>query len=137
MQFFKDDHSVSVQMVRIDDEIDHQLQYFFKIDVEGFECNVIDGAKKILSAKNTMAVIIELNGGGEAYGFNNEEIHQRLLDFNLKPVYYNPLLRELVELNDYNKNGGNTIYVKNLQLIRERCKTAPKQIIHTAFGASI
>jgi FkbM family methyltransferase len=128
---------VSVQVIAIDEEIDHKMKYFFKIDVEGFEYNVVEGAKKILSSENTQAVIIELNGSGEAYGFMNNEIHQKLLEFNLKPVSYNPFLRTLVELNDYNRKGGNTIYVKNIALISARCKTAPKQIIHTASGISI
>jgi FkbM family methyltransferase len=130
-------NTTRVDVATIDDEVYAKGQYFFKIDVEGFEYNVIEGAKNILASKNTSALIIELNGSSDEYGHSNEEIHQKLLTFNFSPVSYEPFSRTLTKLNGFNKNGGNTIYVKDIDLISARCKAAPYRIVHTANGISI
>jgi hypothetical protein len=98
---------------------------------------VIEGAKKILASRNTSALIIELNGSGDEYGYSDEEIHQKLTALNFIPVSYEPFSRKLAKLDSYNKNGGNTIYVKDIALISGRCKSAPTRVVHTANGLSI
>jgi len=130
-------NTTKVDVVTIDDSLDADDQYFFKIDVEGFEYKVIEGAKSMLASKNSSAVIIELNGSGEEFGHGNEEIHKRLLELGFSPVTYEPLSRKLSKLNSFNKGGGNTIYVKDIELISARCKAAPKRVIHTAHGILI
>ena len=130
-------NTTSVDVVTIDDEISVDTQCVLKIDVEGFEYNVIEGAKNILSSINTSALIIELNGSGGAYGHSDEEIHQKLVSFNFMPVSYEPFSRRVTQLKTFNKNGGNTIYVKDIDLTSLRCKSAPMRIIHTANGLSI
>jgi len=126
------EHTTKVEVTTLDDELYKNKKYFFKIDVEGFEYNVIEGAKEILSSPNTSALIIELNGSVEEFGHTNEDIHNKLIKLNFKPVRYDPINRLLTGLNDYNKNGGNTIYVKDIDLIMARCKAAPKRCVHTA-----
>ncbi len=131
------DNTTMVKVSTLDKELDKKNQYFLKIDVEGFEYNVIEGASAILSNNNVSAIIIELNGSGEEYGHSNIDIHNKLLSFGFIAATYEPLTRSLTELNSYNQNGGNTIYVKDIALISKRCKSAPKRIIHTAYGIKI
>jgi hypothetical protein len=69
-----------------------------KIDVEGFEANVIQGAPALLVQPLLQAVLIELNGLGARYGFSDADIHARLLDFGFHPVRYEPFDRRLVAL---------------------------------------
>ena len=38
-----------------------------KIDVDGFECNVIDGAKRLLSSKYLKGMVIEVNDNNGQY----------------------------------------------------------------------
>ena len=97
----------------------------------GFEYNVIEGGKNILIS-NTIAIIIELNGNGDEFGHSNQDIHNKIINLNFTSVAYEPLSRTLHILDSYNKNGGNTIYVKDVDLIKERCKTAPSRCVHTA-----
>lgn len=125
------EYVTKVQVITLDNELNEHEKYFFKIDVEGFEYNVIEGGKSILLSDNTSALIIELNGSGEGFGFSNEDIHNKLLNLKFKPVTYDPISRSLSEINGYNKNGGNTIYVKDIDLMNSRCKTAPKRCVHT------
>ncbi len=131
------ENTTMVKVSTLDTELDKDNQYFFKIDVEGFEYNVIEGASKVLSNNNVSAIIIELNGSGEEFGYNNEDIHKKILSYGFVAVAYEPKTRNLTELKSYNENSGNTIYVKDIALISSRCKAAPKRVIHTACGIKI
>jgi FkbM family methyltransferase len=131
------ENTTMVKVSTLDNELAKDNQYFFKIDVEGFEYNVIEGASAILSNNNVSAIIIELNGSGEEFGHSNEDIHKKLLSFGFFAVAYEPQTQNLTELKSYNQNGGNTIYVKDVALISKRCKSAPKRVVHTACDIKI
>jgi len=121
----------------LDKELLKNNNYFLKIDVEGFEYKVIEGASEVLLSNNVSAIIIELNGSCQDFGHSNEDIHKKLLSFGFFAVAYDPRVRKITPLKSYNKDRGNTIYVKDVALISERCKAAPKRVIHTAFGMKI
>jgi len=110
---------------------------FIKIDVEGFEFAVLKGAQLTLSAGSVCAIIIELNGSGEAFGHGDDEIHRTLLGHGFAPVAYIPATRTLTALSGPNTGSVNTIYVRDMDLMARRCKSAPKRVIHTAFGVEI
>jgi FkbM family methyltransferase len=126
-----------VAVTTLDDELEKNIDYFFKIDVEGFEFNVIKGGENILSSPKTSALIIELNSNAEEFGHSKEDIHNKLIDLNFKAVTYNPITRLLKEINTYNANGDNTIYVKDIKSMAARCKVAPKRCVHTVNGVYI
>lgn len=130
-------NTTKVNVVTLDEELDKSGKYFIKIDVEGFEYNVIQGGNDILSSENTSALIIELNDSGREFGYSNEDIHVRLIDLGFKPVNYDPMSRSLLMLDSYQKNGENTIYVKDFDLMNARCKAAPKRCVHTANGICV
>ena len=131
------ENTTMVKVSTLDTELAKVNKYFFKIDVEGFEYNVIEGASELLSNNNVSAIIIELNGSGEEFGHSNEDIHKKLLSFGFVAVAYEPQSRSLTKLKSYNKGGGNTIYVKDVALISERCKSAPQRVVNTAWGIKI
>ena len=60
-------------------DIKSNLNYLFKIDVEGMENKVIEGAFKFLSSENKISVIIELNKKIDQYADNNIEKSLQLL----------------------------------------------------------
>ncbi len=131
------ENTTMVEVSTLDIELAKDNKYLFKIDVEGFEYNVIEGASEVLSNNNVSAIIIELNGNGEDFGHSNEDVHKKLLSFGFVAVAYEPKSRNLTKLKSYNDNGGNTIYVKDVALISERCKSAPQRVVHTAWGIKI
>lgn len=128
----KAENTTKVEITTLDYELDSNEKYFLKIDVEGFEYNVIEGAKNILSSQNAIALIIEINGSGNDFGHSDQEIHNKIISLNFTPVAYEPLSRTLRVLDSYNTHGENTIYVKDVDLMRARCKVAPSRRVHTA-----
>ncbi|MBA3075790.1 MAG: FkbM family methyltransferase, partial [Anaerolineae bacterium] len=112
-----------VPVIKLDDLVQDGITQIIKIDVEGFESNVIEGAKTMLSQRKICAVIMELNGAGERYGISDEYIHNLLLEYGFSTFQYFPFKRQLLSLNDrINRNGGNTLYVQNntLDFVKER-----------------
>lgn len=102
--------------------LENKMPTLIKIDVEGFETAVIQGSKQTLADNKLKAIIIELNGSGKRYGYDESKIHQELLDLGFKPYQYLPFKRELVELQAWGK--ANTIYVRDLEQVLNRLQKA-------------
>jgi len=93
-----------------------------KIDVEGFETNVLCGSKSILDSEELKVIIIELNGSGLRYGYHDSEIHETLLRFGFLPYLYDPFKRSLSLMNIYGDH--NTLYIKDIDFVENRVKNA-------------
>jgi FkbM family methyltransferase len=95
-----------------------------KIDVEGFETEVLAGAYKTLRSADLKAIIIELNNSGNRYGYNEQKNHENLLSLGFMPFFYNPEKRELIPINNFGTH--NTIYIRDLDFAHSRVSTANK-----------
>jgi len=120
--------SIQQQKIKIDcttlDLVTSRIPSLIKIDVEGFETEVIKGADKILSGPELKAIIIELNGSGKRYGYNEENIHDKLLSCGFLPYFYNSFNRKLVLLEHWGTH--NSIYIRDLAFVENRIKSAPR-----------
>lgn len=85
-----------------------------KIDVEGYETNVLRGAKKVLASENLEVIILELNGSGEKFGFNDDDIHMHLEKLGFQACTYNPFERKIIRLDKFGSH--NTIYIRKSSL---------------------
>ena len=118
-------NTVEVQIDTLDNIlIDEQCPALIKIDVEGYENEVINGALKTLQNNNLKAIIIELNGSGSRYGFDDKNIHLKLLQYGFKPYCYNPKVKELKLLETFGNQ--NTLYLRDINLVEERIKNSKK-----------
>lgn len=99
-----------------------------KIDVEGYESEVLLGMKKALNSKFLKAIIIELNGLGEKYGFSDLEIHELLMKNNFLPYAYNPYERNLSKANIGSSD--NIIYIKDLKYVINKVRNKKKYTIN-------
>jgi FkbM family methyltransferase len=103
-----------------------------KIDVEGYETEVIKGATETLSKSELKAIIIELNGSGKRYGYDESKIHETLSKAGFKACSYNPFDRRLSETETF--DGHNTIYVRDMYFVKNRLLNADKvKILNKEF----
>lgn len=117
--------TIKVPIETFDNVFENQkLPILLKIDVEGFETEVIKGASKALAQNDLKAIIIELNGSGARYNYDEKEIHNTFLNLNFKPYQYDPLKRELTEITE--SGAHNTIYIRDIEFVKQRLASAPK-----------
>ena len=119
-------NTINVQVKILDEILSNIEPQLIKIDVEGFETNIIKGATKVLSNSSLMAVIMELNGSGERYGFDENELHQIMLGYGFKNYRYLPFERRLVLLNEKAQRSGNSLYIRDIDKVKVRLTNSNK-----------
>lgn len=116
---------IEVPVVTLDALVgDDQRPRLIKIDVEGFEHHVIEGGSAVLGSPETMGVIMELNGSGARYGFDDDRLHQSMIRFGFQPFGYEPETRQLKPLDHRNRVSGNTLYLKQIETVRQRVQSS-------------
>lgn len=95
-----------------------------KIDVEGHELPVLDGARQVLASDAVEAVLMETNGSGERYGVGDDVIIARLRDHGFTPCRYDWRTRSVRPVE---RGGSNTIFVRNPAAMEVKCRAAPQR----------
>jgi FkbM family methyltransferase len=126
--------TVVVPMTTLDSALDGRVPTVMKIDVEGFEREVLDGAKRTLRSESLLGMIVETNGSGVRYGSNDEDLHRRLIDAGFTACGYDPFARELHGRQSPDSQG-NTIYVRDLETAHARVQAARR--FRLSLGRSI
>src|SRR5882762_2204257 len=106
--------AIDVRMCTLDSVLEGESPAVAKIDVEGFETPVLEGAQKTLSKASLHSVIMELNGSGSRYGYDESRILEMMSDHSFKTYSYDPLDRSLIKLNGKNLASGNTLFIRDL-----------------------
>lgn len=122
--------TVTVEVTTLDTALKDNPPSLLKIDVEGYETAVLEGAQDTLKNTTLHSVIMELNGSGRRYGFNELRILELMSDFGFKTYSYNPFNRKLVSLEGKNLNSGNTLFIRNESFVKDRLEKAPKVSVH-------
>ena len=126
--------TTQVEITTLDEIAKNIDPTLIKVDVEGWETEVLIGGFKTLQNPSLLGLILELNESGLRYGFSDSEILKILSGFDFSPYSYNPTSRTLKRLEGKNPNGGNTIFIRNESEILKRIKKAPRRQI---LGVSI
>lgn len=120
-----DKETIEVDVLTLDEIIgEGRTPALIKIDVEGFETEVIKGASKTLLKEELKAIIIELNGAGTRFGYDEKEIHNKLTQIGFSPCYYNPTQRSFNIIETFGKF--NTIYIRDFDFVSKRLISAEK-----------
>lgn len=123
-------NSINVDITTLDQALAHEAPALMKIDVEGFETPVIEGAQSILQKKSLNAVIMELNGNGSHYGFDESKIPLLMSELGFRTYAYDPMSRTLSEIQGKNPDTGNTLFIRDKALVQERLRSAPALTLH-------
>lgn len=94
-----------------------------KVDVEGYETPVINGADTVLSSEDLQVIIIELNGHGEKYfNFNEDEVAEKISSYGFTRVEYDISTNSVKTVEGLRSLDGNSLYVKDITHVNERLK---------------
>ena len=116
--------AIEIEMDTLDNVVRGLGPSLIKIDVEGYEGNVIKGAHQVMSEDSLLALIIELNGLGSRYGFSDDFLHQQILGYGFKPYKYLPFSRQMIPL-DSKDSSSTSIYVRHHDAVMDRITSAP------------
>ena len=113
--------SIDVPVMRLDELVGDDVPVLIKIDVEGYEREVLLGGEKTLADPRLLAVIMETNGSGARYGVSDDELIAIMVRHGFSTFGYDPFTRELV---DAGLADGNTIFIRGKSIIESRVKSA-------------
>jgi FkbM family methyltransferase len=117
--------SISVKVNTLDDAVRDLNPIMIKIDVEGFETEVIRGGLETFISPSLLAVLIELNGSGSRYGFSEDDIRVGFAHRGFSPYWYDPFSRRLNSANSNEVNEyGNILYIKDFDTAQNRLNAA-------------
>ena len=119
-------NAVSVSVRTLDELLFNDSPLLIKIDVEGYEQEVIKGANKTLSKHSLLGIIIELNESSVRYKFDDNFLDLQLKAYGFKPFKYSPKSRKLTPLKGKNFDSSNTLYLRNIPFIKNRIKKSRK-----------
>lgn len=118
---------INVPIVTVDSLLANGSPALIKMDAEGYESEIINGMTATLDQPVLKAIIIELNGSGERYGFDESKIHDLLLSKGFNPYHYDPFKRSLSAIDSFGNY--NTIYCRDVDMVDDRIRSAKKVIV--------
>jgi FkbM family methyltransferase len=110
-----DQDTQQVPLARLDDVLGDARPQLIKIDVEGYESEVLKGASETLRQNELQAIISEST---------SEAVREILRGFGFSRVYYDPRNRQLLDAPALPAKNG--IFVKDRALCAERVVAAPR-----------
>lgn len=120
--------SVVVKVARLDDLACAIIPLVIKIDVEGFETEVILGASRLLANPGLCGILMEFNGSGTRYGYDEKRLQETIVSHGFGCFRYDPFHRALLPLEGGRSD--NILFVRNLPLMRERMASAPQVTVN-------
>jgi FkbM family methyltransferase len=120
---------IRVKVSTLDEELTSCSAVMIKMDAEGYENHILDGASQTFSSPALLALIVEINANCHRYGLTESQIFERILNYGFIAVAYDPVERRLTPCHSWDSDRGaeaNTIFVRDLNVATQTVKAAPK-----------
>lgn len=112
-----------VRVTSLDKMLESRNPVLLKIDVEGFERQVLAGASRTLANPALQAFVIERAGNANRYGEDESILHTQIRAQGFHPCAYSALDRSLRRLGP--DELGNLIYLRDFEAVERRLRAAP------------
>jgi FkbM family methyltransferase len=125
-----DADALEVKAMTLDTVLSGLSPTLMKIDVEGFETEVLAGATETLPRASLEALIIERAGNGARYGYDEAALHREIQARSFIPCAYRVSERSLTRLSP--DAPGNIIYVRDMARAEKRLRSAKPFVLANA-----
>lgn len=119
---------VEVDVLPLDEILQVAVPLLLKVDVEGFEPQVLSGAARTLSNPALKAIIIETMGHEKRYGYGPAFVHDMLADNGFLSYDYQPFGRKIAPC-PWSPEGKasrfNSLYLRDLEFVERRIASTP------------
>jgi FkbM family methyltransferase len=114
-----------VSVVPLDHIVEEYDPTMIKIDVEGYEAEVVAGGAITLAKPSVQAVLMESIGHGLRYDFDEGALHARMQEYGFEPYIYQPFDRQIAPSADTSPKPRNLIFIRDIEFVMDRVRTAP------------
>ena len=118
-----------VPVIALDEKVGDRNVASVKIDVEGFEAEVIRGARQLLGTRPPATLIVEANDASHRYSSDQDGFVELMRSFGYTPFDYDPKRRQLVAIPSVSKASNNTIFCRDPGPITQVVAAAPTRTI--------
>jgi FkbM family methyltransferase len=118
-----------VRVETLDTLLAGRAPFALKIDVEGFELEVLRGARKTLGDPQVSVVLLEIAEHLQRYGANRNDVINELERNGFLPYTYDPLSRRLLQRLPQDEEY-NFLFIRNADDLLHRILGAPQVAIH-------
>ena len=133
----EDEEAIEITVETLDGLLEDANPTMIKIDVEGFEAEVLLGGRDTLAKPSLLALIVEINDSHSSYGRSSDEIIELLANEGFRPFAYDPSARRLTALDGRNRITGNTIFIRDEERALARVTTAEKIRLRSSSVGSV
>jgi FkbM family methyltransferase len=120
--------SIKVPVHTLSEMLNGRPPSLIKIDTEGFETEVIRGGRRFFESGSVQAMIVEMNGSGDRYGFDERALDRELCSYGYHAVSYDPFGRRLTD-GPGMPCPGNRIYVADMDWVSDRVESASRFLV--------
>lgn len=126
--------TLEVPILTLDDVLSGKHATIVKVDVEGYETEVIRGATSLLQDRPPDAFVVEINDASHRYGSSEDAFLSILGQFGYRPHDYDAFERRLLPLGSVSTTSNNTIFTRNAERLAHRLQSAPvRKILGRTF----
>jgi len=115
--------TVNVDVLALDDLLEGRAPFAMKIDVEGFERQVLSGGARALGAASLQAIVIEVNEHEQRYDRSGKTALDTLRDAGFRSYRYDARERR-IHASDTHSTYGNYVFIRDAEVVQERLASA-------------
>ncbi len=104
--------TTKVEVKTLNDLLKNENPTCIKIDVEGYEYNVLKGATAVLNNPSLKYLLMEFNNSGAKFNITDDTVFNLITSYNFKPIRYDVEAKEMIPIKSYNTDKFNTLFFR-------------------------